>query len=129
MSLPRTSIEIEGFGHANPIPAACRMGPFLFSGVLTGRDPVTREMPERFGEQLANVFAHARSVLAAAGGSLDDVAKMTFWLADYRDRNELNRLWLEAFPDAASRPARQAMSALLDGGALVHCDLVAVFGD
>jgi 2-iminobutanoate/2-iminopropanoate deaminase len=127
MSLTRTSIETEGFGHANPIPAACRMGPFLFSGVLTGRDPVTREMPSGLAEQLANVFGHARSVLAAAGGSLDDVAKMTFWLADYRDRAELNRLWLEAFPDAASRPARQAMAATLDGGALVHCDLVAVF--
>lgn len=122
----RVSIEIEGFAHANPVPAASRIGPFLFTGVLTGRDPVTTQMPASLDAQCANVFAHARAVLAASGASTDDIAKMTFWVADYRDRTAINREWIAMFPDAAARPARQVMAAHLDGGALVHADLVAV---
>jgi 2-iminobutanoate/2-iminopropanoate deaminase len=122
----RVSIEIPGFAHSNPVPAASRLGPYLFTGVLTGRDPVTKAMPSSLDEQCVNVFAHVRSVLAAAGGSADDVAKMTFWVADYRDRDAINREWVAMFPDASTRPARQVMAAQLDGGALVHADLVAV---
>lgn len=122
----RVSIEIAGFAHANPVPAACRIGPFLFTGVLTGRDPVTTQMPASLEAQCANVFAHMREVVAAVDGSTDDIAKITFWVADYRDRDALNREWLRMFPDAASRPARQVMAATLDGGALIHADLIAV---
>jgi enamine deaminase RidA (YjgF/YER057c/UK114 family) len=122
----RESIELPGFGHENPIPAASRIGPFLFSGVLTGRDAETRELPAGLDAQMANVFRHVRTLLEVAGGGVGDIVKMTFWLADYRDREALNREWLGMFPDAASRPARQAMAAQLDGGSLVQCDLVAV---
>lgn len=122
----RESIELPGFGHANPIPAASRIGPFLFSGVLTGRDPSRRALPETLDEQCINVFRHVRALMTAAGGSTDDIVKLTFWLADYRDRAALNREWLALFPDATSRPARQAMAAQLDGGSLIQCDLVAV---
>ncbi|TRW47003.1 RidA family protein [Georgenia yuyongxinii] len=122
----RTSIYLPGFGHENPIPVASRIGPFLCSGVLTGRDPATSEMPDGLDEQCANVFTHVRALMTAAGASTDDIVKMTFHLASYRDRAALNREWLAMFPDPASRPARQAMAATLDGGALIHCDLVAV---
>lgn len=122
----RSSVLMPGFSHENPIPTASRIGPFLFSGVLTGRDPHTSTMPASLDAQCGNVFLHVRHLMAAAGGHVDDIVKMTFWLADYRDRMALNREWLEMFPDPASRPARQAMSAQLDRRALVQCDLVAV---
>lgn len=122
----RTSIEIGGFGHTNPVPVASKIGPFLFSGVLTGRSPENSEMPDGLAEQCANVFAHVRALLTAAGGSTDDIAKMTFHLVDYRQRDALNREWMAMFPDPSTRPARQVMAATLDGGSLVHCDLVAV---
>ena len=125
----RQSIELSTFDHSNPIPAAARIGPFLFSGVLTGRDPLTREFPDGLHPQCVAVFNQVRALLTAAGGTTDDIAKMTFWLADYRDREALNREWLAMFPDAANRPARQAMAADLDGGCLIQCDLVAVFMD
>ncbi|MGV9711740.1 RidA family protein [Gordonia sp. NPDC003424] len=122
----RVSIELPGFGHANPIPAASRIGPFVASGVLTGRDPATREMPDGLDEQCANVFRHVRALLDAVGGGTDDILKMTFWLADYRDREALNREWLAMFPDPTGRPARQAVAAQLDGGSLIQCDVLAV---
>ncbi|GGD70724.1 RidA family protein [Microbacterium murale] len=122
----RVSIELPGFGHANPIPAASRIGPFLASGALTGRDPQTREMPEGLDEQCANVFQHIRALMDAAGGSTDDILKLTIHLTTYRDRDALNREWSAMFPDPASRPARQVLAAELDGGALVHADVLAV---
>jgi 2-iminobutanoate/2-iminopropanoate deaminase len=122
----RVSIHIPGFSHQNPIPAASRIGQHLASGVLTGRDPATGEMGEDLDAQMAVVFGHIRALMAAAGGSTDDILKLTFWLADYRDREALNREWVAMFPDASSRPARQVMAAALDAGALVHCDVVAI---
>lgn len=122
----RQSIYLTGFAHANPVPVASRIGPFVHSGVLTGRDPRTGEMPEGLDAQCSNVFAHVRELMAAVGGTTDDIAKLTCHLVSYRDRAALNREWEAMFPDPENRPARQVMAATLDGGALIHCDLVAI---
>jgi 2-iminobutanoate/2-iminopropanoate deaminase len=122
----RTSIDLPGFTHANPIPAASLIRPFLASGAITGRDPETGDMPADLDRQCIHVFDHIHALLAAAGGTSDDILKMTFHLADYRDRKTLNREWLEMFPDPMSRPARQVIAAQLDGLALIHCDFLAV---
>lgn len=122
----RISITIPGFAHANPVPVASRIGPYVYSGVLTGRDPETKVFPLDLDTQMANVFDRVRELMEAAGGTVDDIIKLTFWLADYRDREALNREWLALFPDPATRPARQAMAARLDEGSLLQCDLVAI---
>ncbi|PWJ26827.1 enamine deaminase RidA (YjgF/YER057c/UK114 family) [Branchiibius hedensis] len=122
----RVSIEIPGFSHANPIPAASRIGPFLATGALTGRDPMTGDLPSDLAAQCHNVFRHIQAVLSAAGGSPDDILKVTVHLSDYRDRDALNREWLAMFADPDSRPARQVLAATLDGGCLIQCDLLAV---
>jgi 2-iminobutanoate/2-iminopropanoate deaminase len=120
------SIEVDGFAHANPIPAASRIGPYVATGALTGRDPSTREMPSDLATQCANVFALVRAVMTAAGGSTDDILKLTVHLADPSERSALNAEWLAMFPDPARRPARQVIAASLDGGALIHADLLAI---
>lgn len=125
----RRSIELPGFGHENPIPAASRIGSLLVSGALTGRDPRTREMPASLDEQCANVFGHVRALMDAAGGTTEDIVRLTVHLVDYRDRGGLNREWLAMFPDPGSRPARQVLKADLDGGALIHVDVMAVLAD
>lgn len=117
---------MRGFAHENPVPAASRTGRHVYSGVLTGRDPDSGEMAEGIDAQMRVVFRHIRELMAAAGGTMDDIVKVTFWLVDYRNREALNREWTAAFPAADSRPARQVMSAVLDRGALVHADLVAI---
>lgn len=124
----RTSIYIAGFEHSNPVPVASRIGQHLVSGVLTGRDPATHEMPAALDAQVANIFAHVRELMAAAGGTTDDIIKLTVWLAEerYRDRDALNREWTTMFPDPESRPARQVMAARFDGATLIQCDLQAV---
>ena len=124
----RQSIYVEGFGHKNPIPAACRLGQFVTSGIVFGLDPATGTPAPTLEEQCALMFRHIRTIMEAAGGSTDDIIKLTVWMVDRTQRPAVNKEWLEMFPDPATRPARQTMMAELDGGKLVQCDFLAVLG-
>jgi 2-iminobutanoate/2-iminopropanoate deaminase len=123
----RQSIEIPGFSHANPIPVASRIGNMVMSSVISGRDPQTAEMPENIDAQIANIFDHVRSAIEAAGGTPDNILKMTFWVEDQAaGRAALNGPWEKMFPDAASRPARHTLKAPGGAPAKVTCDFIAV---
>lgn len=123
----RTSIYVEGFSHKNPIPAACRIGNLLESGSIQGTDPATGQYGATMDEQCALMLGHVKRIVEAGGGSLADVVKMTVWMKDRTNREPLNRVWLEAFPDPHSRPARHAIHAPhLDGEKLLECSFTAV---
>lgn len=125
----RQSIYLPEFGHRNPIPAACRVGNVVATGIIYGLDTATGRPAPTLDEQCRLMFRHLRSVLAAAGAGPEDVLKLTVWLKDRTQRDPLNREWLAMFPDGDDMPARQAMEADLDGGKLVQCDCLAVVGD
>jgi 2-iminobutanoate/2-iminopropanoate deaminase len=122
----RTSVYVETFAHANPIPAACRIGDLVYSGVITGRDPATGAPAETLDRQCEIMFAHLRTIVEAAGASTDDIIKLTVWLKDRTDREALNREWTTLFPDPDDRPARQSHEADLEGGHLITCEFIAV---
>src|SRR3954451_2312471 len=100
----RKSIEIVGFAHKNPIPAASRLGNMLMTGIITGTDPATGKLADTLEAQCANIFHHVRSIMAAAGGSTDDIIKMNVWMADRSKRDVLNAEWVKMFPDPNARP-------------------------
>ena len=123
----RKSIEIEGFKHTNPIPAACRLGNMLMTGIITGTDPATGKLAATLEEQCANIFHHVRSIMAAAGGSTGDIIKMNVWMTDRSRRDVLNAEWVKMFPDPNARPARHTSQTVLEGGQLIVCDITAIF--
>ncbi len=125
----RRSIYVEAFGHKNPIPAACRVGSLLTSGIVYGLDPLTGKVAPDLDAQCALMFRHIRTIVEAGGGTTDDIVKVTVWLQDRSQREPVNREWLKMFPDPQDRPARQAMQAELTGGMLVQCDFVANIQD
>jgi 2-iminobutanoate/2-iminopropanoate deaminase len=125
----RKSINVEGFGHRNPIPAASRIGNMIVSGGIYGLDPATGKAADTLEAQCALMFAHMRRVVEAGGGTTADIIKMTVWMTDPAHRPVLNQEWIKMFPDEASRPARHTMRANLDGGMLVQCDFTAVIGE
>ena len=124
----RQSVNFPGFAHSNPIPNASRIGNLMMSSVISGVDPGTRNYPAELAGQVANIFAHIRQAIAAAGGTPDNIIKITFYVQDQAaGRAALNDEWVKMFPDPASRPARHTLAAGGDGPSQVTCDFVAVF--
>jgi 2-iminobutanoate/2-iminopropanoate deaminase len=125
----RVSIHIPGFRHANPIPAASRIGNLLVSGGIHGMDPATGKTAESLEDQLRFMFQHVRAVMEAAGGSPDDIIKFAVTMTDRAQRPALNVEWLKMFPDEHSRPARHTSEGNLSPGMLVQCDIMAVIDE
>jgi len=51
--------------------------------------------------------------MKAAGGTTDDVAKMTVFLKDMKHREHVNREWLKMFPDENNRPVPRSIRSSL----------------
>lgn len=124
----RTSVTVPGLAHRYPVPNACRIGPWVVSSAIHGIDPVTRAMPVDLASQCAHVFANMKTIVEAAGGSTDDILKMTVYLRNREDRDALNDEWVRMFPDHDHRPARHAQPLSVEGPSLIQCDFIAVIG-
>jgi 2-iminobutanoate/2-iminopropanoate deaminase len=123
----RKSFDVEGLGHANPIPAVCRIGNLVATGGISGTDVKTGKMPEDAASQCALMFANLRTILAAAGATPEDVIRVTVWIKQPEVRAEVNKHWVEMFPDPHSRPARHTMFYdQFARGMLVQCEAWAV---
>jgi 2-iminobutanoate/2-iminopropanoate deaminase len=126
----RHSIQLDGVKHgAQPIPAASRIGPFIVTGGVSGRDLDTNEMPEDVSTQAKNAFATLGRILRAADASLDDVIKVTVYLNDRGQRTAINDAWLDAFPDPTSRPARHTLVQDLTAPLLIQIEAMAVVSE
>ncbi|AFT69639.1 Endoribonuclease L-PSP [Alloalcanivorax dieselolei B5] len=124
--MSRQSVHSAGFQHSNPIPAASRIGDLIATGVINGTDPQTGELGADLETQCEYMFAHVRNIVEAAGGSTDDILKMTVWMQDRSQRDVLNAQWLNMFPDPRSRPARHAIQNPVASKFLIQCDVLAV---
>jgi enamine deaminase RidA (YjgF/YER057c/UK114 family) len=122
----RKSIYIGGFSHKNPIPNGCRIGNLIVTGVINGTDPATGKLAPTLEAQCVYMFQHVREIVEAGGGTIDDIIKMTVWLADLSNRDALNHEWVQMFPDKDTRPARHTLPRGGSGAALVQCDFMAV---
>lgn len=123
----RQSINGQFARHENPIPNASRVGNIVMSSVIGGANPGTRELPATLEQQVANVFANIRNDIEAAGGTPDDIVKVTFWVKDpAKQRAALNAEWVKMFPDPNARPARHTLALPADSRALVQADFTAV---
>lgn len=122
------AIYTEGMGHKSPIPAAKLIGNVLASGLITGTDPATNDIPDSLEEQSRHMFAQIRQLMETAGGSTDDILQIRIWLNDRKDRTVFADAWLEMFPDPATRPARMTLNRELGGKKKIECELLAVIG-
>jgi 2-iminobutanoate/2-iminopropanoate deaminase len=126
----RRSINVAGASHTNPIPSASRRGPFVVSGAISGADPATGKVPDDLDAQCRLMFENVRRVIGAAGGSPEDIVKMTVWITDRALRPILNKHWVEIFPDANSRPARHTVTSQdFTPPMKIQCDLLAVLDE
>jgi 2-iminobutanoate/2-iminopropanoate deaminase len=123
----RRAIYVDGLAHGkNPIPVASVVDGILYSGGVTGRDPVTAGYAADIVGQSEQLFENIAAILAAAGGDMGDVVKIDVWLAEAAERRLLNSVWERWFPDPADRPARKAEFDSEMGEARIRCQFVAV---
>ena len=115
--------------HVNPIPAATIVGGMLFTSAIGGEDPETHELPNDKGAQIANTFKTIRAIMREAGGSVDNIGKVSVYVADRDDRKLINPHWLEMFPDENSRPVRHTTPKNLPPGRYIQVEFIAVLGD
>jgi enamine deaminase RidA (YjgF/YER057c/UK114 family) len=126
--MTRRSIHVDGYSHTNPIPVASRVGNIVASSVISAIDPQSGETPESFDEQCAVVFSNMRLILAAAGGTPEDVVTVSFYMRELSGRQTMNNFWLEMFPDENSRPARHTQQDDLMPPRLISAQFLAVVG-
>jgi enamine deaminase RidA (YjgF/YER057c/UK114 family) len=124
----RQSIAVPGLHHGGvPIPTASRVGGLLMSSGVAGLDPESGDVPESVEAQVAVIFANVRRIAEAAGGSVEDIVKITFFARDRgASRPHIDREWLQMFPDEHSRPARHTLAYALPDPMLVQAEFVAV---
>jgi len=106
---------------------AVRVGDTVYLSGQIGLDPATMQMEEGIEAQIHRVFRNLQAVAGAAGGSLDQVVKLTVFLTDLANFPKVNEIMAGYFREPY--PARAAVGvAALPRGALVEADAVMVLG-
>ena len=125
----RESIYSKGVVKSGHIPTGSRVGNIVWSSIIFGRDPATGKLATSVEGQIAHAFGLIRETVEIAGGSTEDIVKLTVWLTDKKHREIVNEHWVAMFPDKASRPARTTLTSELDDGCFIQCEFMAVLKD
>lgn len=119
-------IETEGAPNTdNPYSQAVKAGAFLFVSGFGPVDPDTlEEVSGTIEEETDQVMANLAAVVEEAGGSLDDLVKVSVYLDDMGTYDRVNVAYAEHFED--DPPARVCVEpARLPGDVRVEIDAVA----
>ena len=106
------TISVFGNPDLDPIPVGTLVGDLLHVTRISGRDQQTGVLPDDVRGQLRNAYAAMRLAVENAGGTLDNVAHVSMYWANWStDREEMTPPWVKVFPDAADRPTYKFMPA------------------
>lgn len=90
---------------------AVKAGGFVFVSGQASVDDTGRIVPGSFAEEFQRTFQNVRKVLAGAGMTLDDVVRVTSYLARQEDLEEYNLIYRDVFSDPP--PARTTLANCL----------------
>jgi 2-iminobutanoate/2-iminopropanoate deaminase len=110
-----------------PYTPGVKHGNMVFISGQLGLDPATKQPYTDFAAQCEGVIAGIKSLVEAAGGTLDDVVKTTVFLAgDMSKFPILNEIYAKHF-SGEIKPARSTFAvAALPLGALVEIEAIAI---
>lgn len=127
--MPRIAVATDRAPAAiGPYSQAVRAGGTVYLSGQIPLDPATGELVQAdISTETRRVFDNLRAVCEAAGGSLDDVARIGIYLTDLSDFAAVNTVMADYFQ--APYPARSTIQvAGLPKGARVEVDAVLVSG-
>ena len=107
--MPKKEIVKVNAAAANPnLSLATRFGNLVFVSGQTGRHPVSGELGKDVREQTRNILERIKTILTAAGTSLDNVLTATTYLTRVQDLAAYNEEYAKYFP--ADKPARTTVT-------------------
>ncbi len=107
--MPRKEIVKADLQSSNPnLSPATRFGNLVFVAGQTGRHPKTGELGKDIREQTRNTLERIKTVLEAAGTSLDNVLTATVYLTRRDDLAAYNEEYARYFP--TDKPARTTVT-------------------
>ena len=111
-----------------PFSSAVRVGNMLYLSGQIGNTPGTRQLADTgIAGQTKQAFENIKTVLAAAGSSLERVVKCTVFLLDIKDYAAMNAVYATYFPK--DPPARSTVAGSgLALGARVEIECIATVG-
>ena len=112
-------------GAIGPYSQAVRVGDMLFVSGQIPFDPKTGKFPEGIEAQTRQSLTNVRSILEAAGGTMDSVVKTTVFLSDMNNFAAMNAVYGTFFTEGRY-PARSAVEvARIPKDALVEIEVIA----
>jgi 2-iminobutanoate/2-iminopropanoate deaminase len=97
----------------NPhLSAATRFGNLVFVAGQTGRHPVSGQVGKGVREQTNYALQRVKTILEAAGTSLDNVLTVTTYLTKREDLADYNDEYGQFFP--TDKPARTSVEVMLN---------------
>jgi 2-iminobutanoate/2-iminopropanoate deaminase len=118
----KTVMAEKGPQPAGPYSHAVIANGFVFVSGQGPVDPETGTMPDAFPDQVRQTLENVRTILEAAGSSLEDVVKVNAYVTDLTRFAEFNEVYKEFFRQ--DPPARTTVATALLG-ILVEVDCVA----
>jgi 2-iminobutanoate/2-iminopropanoate deaminase len=94
-----------------PFSPAVVAGNLCFISGQPALDETGAYRPGTIEEEFTQAFANVRNIAKAAGFGLDEIVSVHIALADIGDYDAVNRVYREAFADAANFPARLTYQA------------------
>jgi reactive intermediate/imine deaminase len=95
-----------------PYSQAIRAGNTVYLSGQLGLDPATGNLREGIEAQTRQVLDNLQAVAAAAGGSLDDIVKLTLLLTDLGDFAKVNEIMAARFKQPYPARATYQVAAL-----------------
>jgi enamine deaminase RidA (YjgF/YER057c/UK114 family) len=96
------------------------------SSPISGRELETDRLPEDPDEQAAVLFQNIRAFMKAAGGTPENIVRITLFFKDIKYRENVNKEWLKLYPDENRRPSRHAVVSDPRGAGLFQAEVMAV---
>jgi len=110
--MPRDVVSGPGIPKSHlPFSPAVKAGGFVFVSGQASVDDNGNIIPGTLAEEFRRTWDNVRKILAGAGMTLDDVVRVTSYLAAQDDWDEYNQIYRELFSDPP--PARTTLANCL----------------
>lgn len=108
-----------------PYSHCVKAGNLLFIAGTVGVDPTTNQLKgSSIREQTEQALRNIETILKAAGSSLEQIVKTTVFISDFRDFEEMNKVYARFFPK--DQPARTTVQVVLYDGFKVEIEATAI---